>query len=35
MFQFPLGLVIPASGSIVSWNITTTVAYYMTCVVDE
>lgn len=35
VWTFPRGLVIPASGSLVIWNITTTVACDINCILDE
>ena len=35
VWTFPRGLVVPASGAYVTWNIATTVAADVNCVVDE
>ena len=35
VWTFPRGLTIPVSGSLVLWNITTTVASDVNCVIDE
>lgn len=35
VWTFPRGLVIPVSSSVVLWNITTTVASDVNCVIDE
>jgi hypothetical protein len=35
VWTFPRGLVIPISSSLVIWNITTTVACDVNCVIDE
>lgn len=35
VWQFPRGLIVPVSGSLVIWNITTNVAADVWCVIDE